>query len=55
MNKKLLNVDQVLRNTESGAVLPFFALILVILLGLAAFAVDFGFCRHASSSAPGRC
>jgi hypothetical protein len=28
---------------ESGATLPFFALILVVLLGFAAFAVDFGF------------
>ena len=43
MNKKILNIVQDLKNTESGAVLPFFALILVILLGLAAFAVDFGF------------
>lgn len=43
MNKKLLNVDRDLKNNESGAVLPFFALILVVLLGLAAFAVDFGF------------
>jgi Flp pilus assembly protein TadG len=43
MNKKLLNVDRDLNNNESGAVLPFFALILVVLLGLAAFAVDFGF------------
>ena len=43
MNKKILNLDRDLKNNESGAVLPFFALILVILLGLAAFAVDFGF------------
>lgn len=43
MTKKILNLDRDLRSTESGAVLPFFALILVILLGLAAFAVDFGF------------
>jgi len=43
MNKKLLNLDRDLKNNESGVVLPFFALILVILLGLAAFAIDFGF------------
>ena len=43
MNKKLLNLDRDLKNNESGAVLPFFTLILVILLGLAAFAIDFGF------------
>lgn len=43
MNKKILYVDPHLKNTESGAVLPFFALVLVMLLGLAAFAVDFGF------------
>ena len=41
MNKKIVNIVQRLNNAESGAVLPFFALILVILLGLAAFAVDF--------------
>ncbi len=30
-------------NAERGAVLPFFAILLVVLLGFAAFAVDFGF------------
>ena len=43
MNHHKLQTTNNLKDPEGGAVLPFFAIILFVLLGMAAFAVDFGF------------
>ncbi|MBU3628873.1 TadE/TadG family type IV pilus assembly protein [Polynucleobacter sp. AP-Reno-20A-A9] len=43
MCHKKIDSRNELSDAESGAVLPFFAILLVVLLGFAAFAVDFGF------------